>query len=54
MPLRRELIDEAIIVPVRHVVEVLHADDLDNGLSLGHLLGSNVAQDRSGESVPDA
>jgi hypothetical protein len=39
-----EVIDEVIIVPVRDVVQVLHADYLCNSLGLSQLLGADVTQ----------
>src|SRR5579872_3449387 len=42
--LRGKVIDESIVVPVCHVVEILHAYDLGNGLSLSELRGTDVAQ----------
>src|ERR1700756_4159012 len=42
--LRSQGIDESIVVPLGHVVKVLHADNLCYGLPFGQLLGSNVAQ----------
>jgi len=43
-PLRGQVIDESIVVPLGHVVEILHADNLRHGLRFGQLLGRNVAQ----------
>src|ERR1700756_3953522 len=43
-PLRGQVIDESIVVPLGHVVEILHADNLCYGLRFGQLLGRNVAQ----------
>ena len=37
-----EVTDKAIVVPVCHVVQVLHTNDLRNGLSLRQLLGTDV------------
>ena len=34
-----QVVDEGIIAAVGHVVVVLHADDLRDGLRLGHLRG---------------
>src|SRR5262249_41049971 len=42
--LRGKVNDEAIVFPLCHVVEILHANYLGDGLSLSQLLGSNVAQ----------
>jgi len=39
-----EVIDEAIIVPVRHVIQILHADYLRNGLCLRQLLATDITQ----------
>ena len=39
----RESIDEGIVTPLCHVVEVLHANYLRDSLSLPELLGSDVA-----------
>src|SRR5580700_922407 len=41
--LRRQLTDEAVIVAVCQVIEVLHANYLGNGLRLGQLAGGHVA-----------
>src|SRR5579872_470383 len=43
-PLRGQVIDESIVVPLGHVVEILHADNLGYGLRFSELLGRNVAQ----------
>src|ERR1700677_4925195 len=42
--LRGKIVDESIVVPVCHVVEVLDAHDVRDGLSLMELSGSDVAQ----------
>ena len=42
--MRGQVVDESIVVPVRHIVEILHANDLCHGLRFGQLLGRNVAQ----------
>jgi hypothetical protein len=47
-----EIVDEAIVVPVGDVVEVLHADDLGDDLALDELLRHDVAQaDVTNESL---
>jgi len=44
---------KAIIVPVRHIVQILHADYLCNLLSLRQLLGTDVAQaEMTNQSLP--
>src|ERR1700746_3923322 len=43
-PLRGEDLDEGVILPLCHVVEVLHADDLGDRLCLSYLLRCYVAQ----------
>src|ERR1700693_2862646 len=42
--LPRKVIDKAVVIPVSHVVKVLHADNLGNRLTLCHLSGADVAQ----------
>src|SRR5579862_8543029 len=42
--LLREMIDDAVIVSLRHVVEILHANDLRNLLALSQLPGTDVAK----------
>ena len=44
MPSLRKVLDEAIVAAVRHVVQILNADDLRNGLGLGQLARINVAE----------
>ena len=39
-----KIIDKAVVMAVRHVVQVLHADDLRNRLSLRQLIRTDVAQ----------
>src|ERR1700727_865627 len=42
--LLREVANERIIAALRHVVEVLYADDLRNCLSLSQLFGADITQ----------
>src|SRR5438270_6336365 len=42
--LLREVVEEGVICAMGDVVEVLHADDLGDGLRLRELLGSDVAE----------
>src|ERR1051325_3291075 len=39
-----KVVDKAIVMPVRHVVEVLYADNFGNRLRLGQLIAIDVAQ----------
>src|ERR1700758_1165842 len=48
-PLRGKVLDEGVIFPLRQVVEVLHADDVGDRLSLSYLLRGDVAQ----TDIPD-
>src|SRR5690349_17621782 len=51
-PLRGEVVDGRIIIPLCHVVEVLHADDLHDRPRLSHLLRCYVAEtDMTNESL---
>src|SRR5271165_4427418 len=40
----REVFDKSVVMPVRNVVEILHADNLGNRLRLRQLSGTYVAQ----------
>lgn len=39
-----QFVDQGIVVPMRQIVLVLHADDLGDPTSFRHLLGRDVAQ----------
>jgi len=50
--LNSEVIDEGIVLPLRHVVEILDTNYLGNALSFSELLGSDVAHtDMADESL---
>jgi hypothetical protein len=42
--LRRQLVDQRIILTVRHVILVLNADDWRQFLRIAHLSGGDVTQ----------
>src|SRR4029077_10695096 len=48
-----QVVNESIVVPLGHIVEILHADNLCHRLRFGQLLGRNVAQtDMTDQSLP--